>query len=445
MDEQSRTSPPRDSRKRAKPARPVDAAFTPPTAPAPSPAGHGTSSKVDQDTSARNVRKVPPAVLFQPPAVSQPVREGATTREPTNSRIAEQTPPVAMTPNEEAAARNPDRKAVAREQDRPTATSAAPSTTPDEPATPDGKRVTSAQKTTKKATRNPAKSTPAVTAAGVDVTPTKRTKTAKSAKVTRAKTSAAQKLTKRAPRNIAEPELVQETTALHEATAAQKAVQHTEPVAQRDVAESRTPGVARLTTARLLRKPGYAPELLALAAVETLGPGARDWVHQMSTAYPAATPGGLSRLATQRFVRIATAGGAVSGATGLVTPLAGLATVAWSQAGLVLYLAAAYGQDPRQSERAVDLLVLTRVHADEESASDALAAASGPAEADQSWLAAAHRLSTVTAGSGGLLSARLASRWLPGAALLAAAVGGSAGMQRLAARAISHYRGLKAS
>ncbi|MEH0975117.1 hypothetical protein V6U77_28715, partial [Micromonospora sp. CPCC 205546] len=139
---------------------------------------------------------------------------------------------------------------------------------------------------------------------------------------------------------------------------------------------SRTPEtVLRLAAARLIEHPAFAPELLALAAVEAVGPRARDWAQRLREAYPDAGADGLARLATRRFVRQAAAGGATAALAGLFAPVAELAAVLWAQANLVLHLAAAYGRDPAHPDRAVELLVLTRVHPDAESARAALAAA----------------------------------------------------------------------
>ncbi|MEO3780942.1 hypothetical protein ABGB16_29890 [Micromonospora sp. B11E3] len=200
-----------------------------------------------------------------------------------------------------------------------------------------------------------------------------------------------------------------------------------------------------MTAARLLDHPGFAPELLALAAVRALGPSARDWVAGHLAAYPGASADGLARLATRRFVRLAGAGGATAALAGVFAPVAELAAVLWTQANLVLHLAAAYGRDPLDRDRAVELLVLTRVHPDAESARSALAAAeaaSGPGE--QPWPRAAEaawRLAApLAAQAGGWLGLRLASRLLPGAAALAAAAGDSAAAERLAARAVAAYR-----
>ncbi|MFI6823733.1 hypothetical protein ACIBJE_22750 [Micromonospora sp. NPDC050187] len=196
---------------------------------------------------------------------------------------------------------------------------------------------------------------------------------------------------------------------------------------------------------RLLAHPAFAPELLALAAVERIGPQAGAWADALREAYPKAGSAGLARLATRRFVRKAGWGGATAAVAGLFAPLAELAAVLWTQSGLVLHLAAAHGRDPVDPERAVELLVLTRVHPDAESARTALAAArAATGEGEPPWgrvAEAAWRLAApLTAQAGGWLVLRLASRLLPGAAVLATAAGNSAAVERLAARATTAYR-----
>ena len=118
--------------------------------------------------------------------------------------------------------------------------------------------------------------------------------------------------------------------------------------------------------------PGFAPELLALAAVDALGPRASAWVEQVRRAYPEADADGVARLATRRFVRMAGTGGALAAGAGMFAPVAELAAVLWTQANLVLHLAAAYGRDPAHPDRAAELLVLTLVHPDDGTARAAL-------------------------------------------------------------------------
>ncbi|MDM4721829.1 hypothetical protein QTQ03_20335 [Micromonospora sp. WMMA1363] len=207
-----------------------------------------------------------------------------------------------------------------------------------------------------------------------------------------------------------------------------------------------TPGVA---VRRMLDHPGYAPELLALAAVEVIGPRARDWGDRLRSTYPGVGGDGLARLATRRHVRQAGAGGAAAALAGLLAPVAELAAVLWTQASLVLHLAAAYDHDPAHPDRTVELLVLTQVHPDVETARSALhaaRAADGPGEAP--WpraVEAAWRLAApLAAQASGWLALRLVSRLLPGAAALAAAAGDSAATERLATRAIGTYRSARA-
>ncbi|MET7948261.1 hypothetical protein [Micromonospora sp. NPDC005324] len=217
-------------------------------------------------------------------------------------------------------------------------------------------------------------------------------------------------------------------------------------VRQAEPALGRTPeSELRAVAARVLDHPGFAPELLALAAVRAFGPGAALWALGLRTRYPDASADGLARLATRRFVRSAGAGGATAALAGFFAPLAELATVLWTHSELVLHLAAAYGKDPTHPDRAVDLLVLTQVHPDRVSAAAALAAAESAADPiEGAWPRAAEaawRLAApLTAQAGGWAALRLVARLLPGAAVLAAALGDSAAADRLAARAVAVYR-----
>ncbi|MEU7587959.1 hypothetical protein AB0A95_16860 [Micromonospora sp. NPDC049230] len=213
-----------------------------------------------------------------------------------------------------------------------------------------------------------------------------------------------------------------------------------------DPVPGRTPeSELRAVAARVLDHPGFAPELLALAAVRSLGPGAADWAARVRDRYPDAPADGLARLVTRRYVRAAGAGGATAALAGFFAPLAELASVSWTQANLVLHLAAVYGKDPAHPDRAVELLVLTQVHPDAGSAREALAAAqtagdpvegAWPRAAEAAWRLAA----PLTAQAGGWVALRLVARLLPGAAVLAAALGDAAAADRLAARTVAVYR-----
>ncbi|MFB9234497.1 hypothetical protein ACFFWC_02925 [Plantactinospora siamensis] len=196
---------------------------------------------------------------------------------------------------------------------------------------------------------------------------------------------------------------------------------------------------------RVLDRPDRAAELLAQAAVELVGPRARDWAARTREAYPAAGPDGLARLASRRYTRLAGAGALLATATGLLAPVAELAAVAWAQAGLILHLAAAYDRDPTDPERVVDLLVLTGAHPDAASARDALGGSDRrPGVGDQPvrrLLEGGRRIAApFAAQSSGWMALRLAARGIPGGGPLTAAAANADATQRLAARAAAHFR-----
>jgi len=192
--------------------------------------------------------------------------------------------------------------------------------------------------------------------------------------------------------------------------------------------------------AQLVADPGHAPELLALAAVQSVGPRAREWADRSRLAYPAAGEAALARLATRQFTRAGSLGGVVGAVAGAYAPIVLLGTAAVAHAELILHLAAAYGLDPTDPERAVDLLVLTRVHADRGDAEAALAAACRPRYDDGGLSGAAWRLGRMIAtqaGEWGLI--RLANRFFPGVSLVAAFLTGRAAAESTAARANNYY------
>lgn len=189
--------------------------------------------------------------------------------------------------------------------------------------------------------------------------------------------------------------------------------------------------------AKLIADPGHAPELLALAAVQAIGPRARDWAARTRGAYPTAGNAALARLATKQFTR-ASGLGSVFGVIG--GPLALVSTAAITHAELILHLAAAYGLDPTDPERAVDLLVFTRVHESRGAAEAALEAARRPVYEDGGVAGAAWRMGRVVAAqAGGWGVVRLVNRYLPGVSLLSACLAGHAAAQTTASRASRHY------
>lgn len=336
-------------------------------------------------------------MLFQPPDPERPLP-----RQPLRSSPAPSAPPAT---------------------DQASPSGDTPAAGVDQPGT---KQATPTKKAARARKAAPAKkATPARKAVPVDeVTPAR--------KVTRAKKAA--------------PALKRNATPAQATSAPQPSTAMVEAENDPVQTSGRTPeSDVRALIARLRDHPGFAPELLALEAVRALGPGAAEWAQRLRARYPDAPADGLARLATRRYVRAAGAGGAAAALAGLFAPLAELASVLWTQANLVLRLAAVYGKDPAHPDRAAELLVLTLVHSDATSAQEALLAAqttgdpvegAWPRAAEAAWRLAA----PLTAQAGGWVALRLASRLLPGAAVVAATLGDAAAADRLAARAVAAYR-----
>ncbi|MGQ5260573.1 hypothetical protein ACTWLT_07440 [Micromonospora sp. ZYX-F-536] len=394
----------------------------------PPMAGSGRSEVDQPDVPAAGTeRPDAPAAGVEQPGSAEPTGPVSSAAAPANGPAPEagSEQPANRTPKTRASRTTPARKAVARKAAGASAEASA-TTAPPADAAPTAPTATPTKRTAASA-----------------ATPTKRT-----ASPTKRAASARKTAPKKAvPAPAPETPPEQTSTAVVPQTPAQPAEQPAVPD-RRDTAPAlaRTPeSELRAVTARLLDHPGFAPELLALAAVRSLGPGAADWAERLRARYPDAPADGLARLATRRFVRSAGAGGGAAALAGLFAPVAELASVLWTHANLVLHLAAAYGRDPAHPDRAAELLVLTQVHPDVASARDALAAAQVADDpADGTWARAAEaawRLAApLTAQAGGWLALRLASRLLPGAAVLAAALGDAAAADRLAARAVAVYR-----
>jgi uncharacterized protein (DUF697 family) len=109
---------------------------------------------------------------------------------------------------------------------------------------------------------------------------------------------------------------------------------------------------------QLLADPARSPEILAAAAVRTLGPRAGEWAARTRTSYPTASREALARLAVQRFVRSAGLRSGFGALAGPYTPMVLATATVITHAELVLHLAAVYGLDPTDPQRAGDLLKL---------------------------------------------------------------------------------------
>jgi hypothetical protein len=215
-----------------------------------------------------------------------------------------------------------------------------------------------------------------------------------------------------------------------------------------DAAEDETAAPPPGLWDRMRDDPQYAPEHLALEAVRRLGPEARDWVQRVRSQRPAIPPDELAELAIRRFVARARLSGAVSGAAGLPGAILDVGVLAWTQARMVLHIAAAYGLDPEQADRATDLLVLQRVHKVAESARLALGVAAGRERAatvfqrsNTPLRQALLRLSVKLAQMAGIRAAkRIFAKIVPGAAIILGTWANSSATNDLARRAQSMYR-----
>jgi hypothetical protein len=195
--------------------------------------------------------------------------------------------------------------------------------------------------------------------------------------------------------------------------------------------------------------PQYAPEHLALEAVRRLGPEARRWAERVRAEQPEINDDALAQLAVGRFTNLARLSGAVSGATGLPGAIVDVGVLAWTQARMVLHIAAAYGLDPTASERATDLLVLQRVHKAAETARLALGVAAGRERASRLFATTTARplsgvimrLGLRLAQMAGIRAAkRMFAKVVPGAAMVLGTWVNSAATKDLAKRARELYR-----
>jgi hypothetical protein len=127
--------------------------------------------------------------------------------------------------------------------------------------------------------------------------------------------------------------------------------------------------------------PEYAPEHLVLEAITRLGRRRRCGRTGCGAATRASrpTPWRRSPPAASRPTRGSPA--PPRRATGLPGALIDVGVLAWTQARMVLHIAAAYGADPTDPERATDLLVLQNVHKVTQTARTALAVARGHEQA----------------------------------------------------------------
>jgi EcsC protein family len=196
---------------------------------------------------------------------------------------------------------------------------------------------------------------------------------------------------------------------------------------------------------RMRADPHYAPEHLALEAVRRLGPEAATWALSLDVTL---TPEQRADAVVRRFTNLARISGAVSGATGLPGAVLDVGVLAWTQARMVMHLAAAYGADPTSPDRAIDLLVLQGVHKVAETARLALGVAAGRERASRLFADTDGRpipgivlLGVKLARMAGVHAARrLVAKMVPGAAIMLGTWANSTTTKDLARRTRERYR-----
>ena len=194
---------------------------------------------------------------------------------------------------------------------------------------------------------------------------------------------------------------------------------------------------------RLRLDPVRAPEHIALAAARTFAPQAERWARDKRSRFTVA-PAELAKMAKKRHATLARFEGAATGVGGIVTVVPDLVGLAWIQARLVFYVAAAYGYDPHDRMRPAELLVLYDFYPDPPTARRALdgvgttvvqAYVGSRLQRDE---ALALRLAKLL----GVHSARrLTGRLIPGIAVAFNAVGNERRTRALADKAIRFYGG----
>ncbi|GII25467.1 EcsC family protein [Planosporangium mesophilum] len=218
------------------------------------------------------------------------------------------------------------------------------------------------------------------------------------------------------------------------------------PIAARPAPTPPPTSVQRHLWPIIKTSPGYATELLALAAVERLGPQAADHLRWLRDTYPGADPDGLARIAAARSVRQARTQGAMAGLVGPLAVFAETAALLWLQARLVLDIAAVYGREPADPDRAAELLTLLGVHPDATAARQALAVAREVVDDGPDGGYDAPRVTVPLVRVAGravmrMSTARQAARIVPGAGAALTAILDGRSTELLAARAAKLYRG----
>lgn len=204
-------------------------------------------------------------------------------------------------------------------------------------------------------------------------------------------------------------------------------------------------GVPAELMARLRADPTHAPEHLALAAVEYAGPEAVRWIAAARQRHPRAAPAYFALKIRDRFTWQTRSSGAATGMLGLPGAVADTVFTAYVEARMVVFLAAAYGLDPTDRERAAEILVLTGVKEKLDAARTAIDVVAGRA-AKEDLLAHGGASPWTVAGKlavmvGGKLGKKALTKIVPVASIPLSAMSNARSTKQLARKAMRMYGG----
>ncbi|MET7397943.1 EcsC family protein [Dactylosporangium sp. NPDC005572] len=225
----------------------------------------------------------------------------------------------------------------------------------------------------------------------------------------------------------------------------------TEPTAAPDLSDSNSDsddGPPSGLWQKMKADPEYAPEHLALEAVTRLGPRMARELDKLKGQNPGAPADALANMIVYRYVNQSRLSGAVSGAVPLAGAVLDIGVLAWTQARMVLMLAANYGVDPAHPDRAAELLVLQNVHKYAQTARTALSVAKGRERFDAllpedrpTVGRVMVKLGLKLAQMAGVRAAKkMLAKVVPGAGIILGGVANGNATKALGGRAITLYR-----
>lgn len=197
----------------------------------------------------------------------------------------------------------------------------------------------------------------------------------------------------------------------------------------------------------LRAEPTYALETLALAAVDVHGPAAQEWAAEQRSR--GRSPDAAAKSARSRFRRIARAEGAALGFGGVMTIAPDVAALVWILTREVLFISAAYGNDPTERVRAAEMLVILEVYDTVEEAvagldrqGERLAVALARQQFDRRMSGRSQRAMSRRVMR--YASKRMAKRWggrlVPGLGALIGSIGNAAAARKAGRDAIAFYQ-----